>query len=79
MAGESLEITIEDLRALAEINPLAWEQLLHIVDMRLANKRIQELEARLSDGHSGLSDLEMTPNTPASTIGNGKVEAELTT
>jgi len=79
MAGEPLEISIEDLRSLAEINPLAWEQLLHIADLRLANTRIQELEARLSDGHTALPELEVTTRTPDSTNGNGKVESVLGT
>ena len=42
-------ITREDLAQLAQVNPLAWEQLLHIADMRQANERIEELEAELSD------------------------------
>ena len=43
-----LSITREDLAQLAQVNPLAWEQLLHIADMRIANERIEELEAELT-------------------------------
>jgi len=46
MEGEVPQITIEraDLEALAKLNPLAWEQLLHIVERRVLNARIAELE-----------------------------------
>ena len=39
-------ITIEmiDLQELARINPLAWEQILHIADSRILHARIAELE-----------------------------------
>ena len=61
MAEESmgLSVTKEDLIKLAEINPLAWEQLLHIADMRIAygavqdaQMRIQQLEAMLEGKES---------------------------
>ena len=54
-----LAITKDDLVKLAEINPLAWEQLLHIMDMRMATERINRLEeenARLSDAHIASED-----------------------
>ena len=40
------QITIEmvDLQELARINPLAWEQLLHIADSRTLKARIAVLE-----------------------------------
>ena len=40
------QITIEmvDLQELARINPLAWEQLLHIADSRILHARIAVLE-----------------------------------
>ena len=40
------QITIEmvDLHELARINPLAWEQLLHIADSRTLKARIAVLE-----------------------------------
>ena len=40
------QITIEmvDLHELARINPLAWEQILHIADSRILKARIAELE-----------------------------------
>ena len=38
-----LEISVEDLKALAEINPLAWAQLLHIADVRILKAKIAEL------------------------------------
>tara|TARA_Y100000310_G_scaffold41523_1_gene38837 strand:- start:1384 stop:1605 length:222 start_codon:yes stop_codon:yes gene_type:complete len=43
------ELTIEvvDLQELARMNPLAWEQLLHIVDNRRHQERITDLEAHL--------------------------------
>tara|TARA_R110000824_G_scaffold238121_2_gene426869 strand:+ start:3614 stop:3838 length:225 start_codon:yes stop_codon:yes gene_type:complete len=46
MAEESvgLSITIEDITKLSEINPLAWEQLLHIADVRVLKEKIAELE-----------------------------------
>ena len=46
MEGEVPQITIEraDLEALAKLNPLAWEQLLHIADTRILKARISALE-----------------------------------
>ena len=46
MEGEVPQITIEraDLEALAKLNPLAWEQLLHIAERRVLKGRIAELE-----------------------------------
>ena len=40
------QITIEmvDLHELARINPLAWEQILHIADSRILKARIAVLE-----------------------------------
>ena len=51
------QITIEmvDLQELARINPLAWEQLLHIADSRILKARIAELE-------NGNADHELTLN-----------------
>lgn len=43
-----ISIEIEDLRELARINPLAWEQLMHITDNRRNAERIAELESRLA-------------------------------
>ena len=43
-----INIELEDLHELARINPLAWEQLLHISDNRQNAERISELEDRLS-------------------------------
>ena len=39
-------ITIEmsDLEELARVNPLAWEQLMHIADKRILQARIAALE-----------------------------------
>jgi len=39
-----INIELEDLQELARINPLAWEQLLHIADSRILNARIAVLE-----------------------------------
>ena len=39
-----INIELEDLHELAKINPLAWEQLLHIADNRRNAGRIAELE-----------------------------------
>ena len=46
MEEEVPQITIEmaDLEELAKVNPLAWEQLLHIADTRILKGRIAELE-----------------------------------
>ena len=44
-----LEISVEDLKALAEINPLAWAQLLHIADVRILKAKIAELEGDLEN------------------------------
>jgi len=51
----NINIEVEDLRELARINPLAWEQLLHIVDNRQNRDcileqigRIEELEEHLA-------------------------------
>ena len=43
-----VNIELEDLRELARINPMAWEQLLHIADNRQNAKRIAELESRVN-------------------------------
>ena len=45
------QITIEmvDLQELARINPLAWEQLLHIADSRILQARIHDLENGCAD------------------------------
>ncbi len=61
-----LEISVEDLKALAQINPLAWAQLLHIADVRILKARIAELEEkntssgpsfiRTSNGSSGIAE-----------------------
>ena len=53
MREESLELTIQmvDLEELARINPLAWEQLMHIVDNRQNGERIKELEEHLEQAH----------------------------
>lgn len=50
MEDPSLELTIQmgDLEELARINPVAWEQLLHIVDNRQNAERIAELEEALT-------------------------------
>ena len=45
---DQANIEIADLQELARINPLAWEQLLHISDNRQNAERISELEERLS-------------------------------
>ena len=39
-----INIELEDLQELARINPLAWEQLLHIADSRRLKARIAVLE-----------------------------------
>ena len=48
---EQVEIELEDLKELARINPVAWEQLLHIVDNRQNAERIADLEAHLAKAH----------------------------
>jgi len=57
-----INIELEDLRELARINPLAWEQLLHIADKRLDRDcileqigRIEVLEGQLAKAHETLS------------------------
>ena len=44
-----INIELEDLQELARINPLAWEQLLHIADNRILQARITELENGKTD------------------------------
>jgi len=81
-----LNIDVADLQALAQINPLAWEQLLHIADVRALNERITELESEndrlttravnLFNGHekTGLSDSHTAvkdENASLSTSTNG--------
>ena len=39
-----INIELEDLQELAKVNPLAWEQLLHIADNRILKARIEVLE-----------------------------------
>ena len=40
-----------DLEELARINPVAWEQLMHIVDNRQNAEQIADLEAHLAQAH----------------------------
>ena len=47
-----INIELEDLQELARINPLAWEQLLHIADNRILKARIAVLEN--GNGHEDL-------------------------
>ena len=42
-----INIELDDLKELARINPLAWEQLIHIADNRRNAERIAELEGRV--------------------------------
>ena len=42
-----INIELVDLQELARINPMAWEQLLHIADNRHNAERIAELESRV--------------------------------
>ena len=53
MDSDPLELTIQmvDLRELERINPMAWEQLVHIVDNRQNAERIRELEEHLAQAH----------------------------
>ena len=53
MDDASLELTIEmaDLKELARINPVAWAQLLHIVDNRQNAEIITDLEAHIDKAH----------------------------
>ena len=44
-----INIELEDLQELARINPLAWEQLLHIADSRILKARIAVLENGCAD------------------------------
>ena len=48
MENPELSIEMCDLEELARINPVAWEQLVHIVDNRQNLERIDELEAKLA-------------------------------
>ena len=56
MENTPLEVNIEmgDLETLAKLNPVAWEQLLHIVDNRQNAERIAELEAHLAKAHEAV-------------------------
>ena len=49
--GPEINIELEDLQELARINPLAWEQLLHIAANRQKDARIADLEAHLEQAH----------------------------
>ncbi len=49
--GPEVNIELEDLKELARINPLAWEQLLHIVDNRQKDAKIADLQAHLEQAH----------------------------
>ena len=46
-----IDIELEDLHELARINPVAWEQLLHIADNRQNQARIEDLEEHLAQAH----------------------------
>jgi len=58
MDDASLELTIQmdDLKELARINPVAWEQLLHVVDNRQNAERIADLEERLAKANEVVQD-----------------------
>jgi hypothetical protein len=43
-AAPQIVIEMVDLHELARINPLAWEQILHIADSRILKARISVLE-----------------------------------
>ena len=49
-----INIELEDLHELARINPLAWEQLLHIGDNRRNAEKIAELEGHLAHAHQAV-------------------------
>ena len=71
MDNPSEELTIElvDLQELARINPMAWEQLLHIVDNRQNAARITELESHLETAHGfSSSQVKATNNGVASAL-----------
>ena len=59
MAEPSGEVNIElgDLQELARINPLAWEQLLHIADNRRNAGQIEGLKQQLRDLGKSSKDL----------------------
>ena len=62
-----LNIDVSDLQTLAGVNPLAWEQLLHIADVRVLKQRIIELEAentRLSVQQTGYEKNGVGNDTP---------------
>jgi hypothetical protein len=44
-----INIDLVDLEELARVNPLAWEQLLHIADTRILKARIAKLEETITD------------------------------
>ena len=46
-----VNIELDDLKELARINPVAWEQLIHIADNRQNTERIKELEGHLEQAH----------------------------
>ena len=48
-AAPQINIEMVDLHELARINPLAWEQLLHIADSRILQARIHDLENGCAD------------------------------
>ena len=48
-AAPQINIELDDLQELARINPLAWEQLLHIADSRILHARIHDLENGCAD------------------------------
>ena len=59
MDNASLELIIQvlDLQELAKINPLAWEQLLHIADNRRNAEQIEGLKEQLRDLGKSSKDL----------------------
>jgi hypothetical protein len=67
MAKKSEELNIElvDLQELARINPLAWEQLVHIADNRINAARILDLESHLDQAHEYGKSKEQVSNGKA--------------
>ena len=52
-----INIELEDLHELAKINPLAWEQLLHIADNRRNAEQITALKEQLQGLGKSSKDL----------------------
>ena len=68
-----INIELDDLQELARINPLAWEQLLHIADNRKKDAQIADLQAHLDFAHKERESVKTSSLPGDSVKSNGLI------